>query len=48
METEKKMIDQKLKLFLGENEVAENDHYKVSWKLSESTGQRRFSVREVA
>ena len=48
METEKKMIDQKLKLFLGENEVAENDHYKVSWKLSESTGQRRFTVREVA
>lgn len=48
METEKKMIDQKLKLFLGENEVAENDRYRVSWKLSESTGQRRFSVREVA
>lgn len=48
METEKKMIDQKLKLYLGENEVAENDHYRVSWKMSESTGQRRFSVREVA
>lgn len=32
METEKNEIDQKLKLYLGENEIAENESYKVSWK----------------
>lgn len=48
METEKKLIDQKIKLFLNENEVAENDRYRVTWKYSEVTGSRRFSVREAA
>ena len=32
METEKKQIEQELKLYLGEAEMAENEHYRVSWK----------------
>lgn len=48
METEKKMIDQRLKLYLSENEVAENSKYRVTWKLSEATGIRRFTVKEAA
>lgn len=48
LETEKKCIDQKLKLFLGESQVAENGRYRITWKLSESTGTRRFTVKEVA
>lgn len=48
METEKKMIDQRLKLYLSENEVAENSRYRVTWKLSEATGIRRFTVKEAA
>ncbi len=32
MDTEKKQIEQELKLFMGEAEFAENDSYKVSWK----------------
>lgn len=48
METEKKMIDQQLKLYLSENEVAENSKYRVTWKLTEATGIRRFTVKETA
>lgn len=48
METEKKMIDQRLKLYLSENEVAENSKYRVTWKRSEATGTRRFAVKEAA
>ncbi len=32
MDTEKKQIEQELKLYLGEAEIAENEHYRVSWK----------------
>lgn len=32
MDTEKKQIEQELKLYMGEAEIAENDSYKVSWK----------------
>ena len=32
MDTEKKQIEQELKLYLGDAEVAENDLYRVSWK----------------
>lgn len=32
MDTEKKQIEQELKLYMGEAELAENDRYKVSWK----------------
>ena len=48
LETEKREIDQKLKLYMKGHEVAENENYRITWKLSESTGQRRFTVREVA
>lgn len=33
MDTEKKQIEQELKLYMGEAELAENDRYKVSWKV---------------
>lgn len=32
MDTEKKQIEQELKLYLGEAELAENERYRVSWK----------------
>ena len=48
METEKKTIDQKIKLFMQENEVAENSKYRVTWKMSDTTGSRRFVVKEAA
>ena len=32
METEKRQIEQELKLYMGEAEAAENTRYKVSWK----------------
>lgn len=32
MDTEKKQIEQELKLYLGEAEVAENEQYRVAWK----------------
>ena len=32
MDTEKKQIEQELKLYLGEAEIAEKEHYRVSWK----------------
>ncbi len=48
METEKKIIDQKLKLFMQGFEVAENAKFRVTWKQSESTGVRRFVVKEAA
>ena len=37
METEKRKIDQELKLYLGEAEMAENEHFRVSWKSVESS-----------
>ena len=36
MDTEKKQIEQELKLYLGEAELAENEHYRVSWKTVSS------------
>ena len=32
IETEKRQIDQELKLYLGDAEIAENKHYRISWK----------------
>ena len=32
IETEKRQIDQELKLYLGDAETAENEHYRISWK----------------
>ena len=37
METEKKRIEQELKLYLGETESAENEQYRVSWKSVSSS-----------
>lgn len=48
LETEKKTIDQQLKLFLQEHEAAENSRFRVTWKYSEASGTRRFTVREAA
>ena len=48
LETEKKAIDHKLKLYLQEHEAAENSRFRVTWKYSEATGTRRFTVREAA
>lgn len=36
MDTEKRLIEQELKLYLGEAEVAENEQYRVSWKMVQS------------
>ena len=32
IETEKRQIDQELKIYLGDAEIAENEHYRISWK----------------
>lgn len=37
METEKKQIEQSIKLYMGENEIAQNDMYRVSWSNVESS-----------
>ncbi len=37
MDQEKKQIEQELKVYLGEAEAAENEHYRVSWKLVRSS-----------
>ena len=36
MDMEKKKIEQELKLYLGENERAENEQFMVSWKSVQS------------
>lgn len=36
------------RIIVGENEAAENNRYRITWKESESTGTRRFTVKEVA
>ena len=48
LDKEKREIDQKIKLYMKENETAENDRYRITWKYSETTGQRRFLIKEVA
>ena len=37
LETEKRLIEQELKLYLGEAESAENGKYRVSWKSVSSS-----------
>lgn len=37
MDKEKKQIEQELKIYLGDAEVAENEHYRVSWKPVQSS-----------
>lgn len=46
METEKRRIDQELKLYLGEAEIAENEHFRVSWKSVESSRLDEKSLKE--
>lgn len=46
METEKKQIDQELKLYLGEAEIAENEHYRVTWKNVSRTGIDEKRLKE--
>jgi putative phage-type endonuclease len=37
LETEQKMIDQEIKLYMGDHELAVSDRYRVSWSNVEST-----------
>lgn len=37
LEAEKRKIEQELKLYMGEAELAENEHYRVSWKAVSSS-----------
>lgn len=37
MDAEKRLIEQELKLYLGETESAENEQYRVSWKSVSSS-----------
>lgn len=48
MDTEKKQIEQELKLYLGEAELAENEHYRVSWKsvYSNRLDEKRLKEEE--
>lgn len=48
METEKRQIDQELKLYLGNAEAAENEHYKVTWKnvSKSSLDEKRLKEEE--
>ena len=36
LDTEKKTIEQKLKLYMGDAEIAENDRYRITWKNSQT------------
>lgn len=36
LDMEKKTIEQKLKLYMGDAEIAENDHYRITWKNSQT------------
>ena len=46
LDTEKKTIEQKLKMFMGDAEVAENDQYRVSWKNSDSARLDTKALKE--
>ena len=48
MEKEKRQIDQELKIYLGDAETAENEHYRVSWKnISRSSlDEKRLKAEE--
>ena len=36
MDTEKRQIEQEIKMYLGESEIAENEQFRVSWKTVQS------------
>ena len=46
MEREKKKIEQELKLYLGEAELAENERYRVSWKSVSSNRVDESRLKE--
>lgn len=48
MESEKKQIEQELKIYLGSAELAENEHYQVSWKKvsSKRLDEKRLKEEE--
>lgn len=46
MEREKKKIEQELKLYLGEAELAENERYRVSWKSVSSNRVDETRLKE--
>ena len=48
LEAEKRKIEQELKLYMGEAELAENEHYRVSWKAVASSRLDERSSRRNA
>lgn len=46
LDTEKKTIEQKLKMFMGDAEIAENEQYRVSWKNSDSARLDTKALKE--
>ena len=48
IETEKRQIDPELKLYLGDAEIAENEHYRVSWKnfIRSSIDEKRLKAEQ--
>ena len=46
VESEKKKIEQELKLYLGEAELAENEQYRVSWKSVSSNRVDESRLKE--
>ncbi len=46
MDTEKRQIEQELKLYLGEAEMAENEQYRVSWKPVSRQGIDEKKLKE--
>lgn len=48
METEKRQIEQELKLYMGNAETAENENYRVSWKTYQSIRLDEKRLKEEA
>lgn len=48
LETEKRLIEQELKLYMGEAEIAENEQFRVSWKSvsSNRVDEKRLKVEK--
>ncbi|MDE7246341.1 MAG: YqaJ viral recombinase family protein [Lachnospiraceae bacterium] len=46
LETEKKQIEQEVKLFMGEHELARSEHYRISWGNVDSTRLDTRRIRE--
>ena len=46
LESEKRQIEQELKLYMGEAEIAENERYRISWKPVSSQRIDEKSLKE--